>query len=152
MAPRNSTHRHIAVCFSGWLGVSVPRRGLTSRRHLVDVLKADVFVAGTWLPTDCGTESSPMPQRVRTGDGNALHDDMKACLLRRIQGLQPLTATRLDRMLSVPEIRSRIERSPHWQWVSAHFDASRFHDGISVWSPLLGNGNLSVVRARYSLG
>ena len=38
---------------SGWLNVSIPSEGATARRHLVDALGADLFVAGTYKPTDC---------------------------------------------------------------------------------------------------
>ena len=41
-----------AVLFAGLLGVGIPERGATARRFLVDVLGADVLVAGTRLPSE----------------------------------------------------------------------------------------------------
>ena len=37
----------------GWLNVRIPGAGATAGRHLIDVLGADVFVAGTYKPDDC---------------------------------------------------------------------------------------------------
>ena len=39
--------KRVAVCFSGWLRVSIPAAGLTARRFLVDALQADTFLAGS---------------------------------------------------------------------------------------------------------
>ena len=38
---------------SGWLNVTIPADGREARRFLVEPLGADVFVAGTYLPSDC---------------------------------------------------------------------------------------------------
>lgn len=44
----------VAVCLPGWLNVSIPAAGQLTRQYLVDPLKADVFVAGTYrAESDC---------------------------------------------------------------------------------------------------
>ena len=51
VAPASAANAsEVAVLFSGWLAVRVPKRGALARRHLVDVLRADVLLAGTFLP------------------------------------------------------------------------------------------------------
>eukprot|EP00965_Chrysotila_dentata_P000356 12100-Pleurochrysis_carterae.AAC.1 len=42
----------VAVLMSGWLNVSVPDRGASTRHFLIDPLKADVFLAATALKAD----------------------------------------------------------------------------------------------------
>lgn len=124
----------VAVCYSGWLAVRIPKRGASARRYLVDVLGADVFVAGTFLASDaCASQ-------------HAGADLRSACLLRRLHSLRPYTRTRIDPMLSVDDLRGLVTRSPNWPRVSAEFRPERAFGGISVWAPLLGNGNLSVLR------
>jgi hypothetical protein len=126
---RLSNTSSVAVCYSGWLAVRVPKRGAGARRHLLDVLAADAFVAGTYLPPEmaaCGGQTK--------------------CLLRRLDGLRPITRARVDPMLSVEDLRRLVTVSPNWPAVSKHFDHRRTLNGISIWAPLLGDGNLSVLR------
>ena len=128
----------VAVLFSGWLGVSVPKRGATARQHLIEVLAADVFVAGTWQSTDFSAE----PNCAMTPTAR------RACYLRRLQALLPLTALRIDRQLSIEELQHRVSRAPIWPWLKKHFNenASQLLQGVSIWAPVLGNRKLSVLR------
>ncbi len=124
----------VAVCFSGWLAVRIPKRGATARRHLVDVLNADVFVAGTFLPSDaCAVQHAQSEQR-------------SECLLRRLHALRPFARTRIDEMLSIDDLRRRITQSPNWASVSSSFRSTSTFGGVNVWAPLLGDRNLSVLR------
>ena len=117
--------QRVAVCFSGWLAVRVPQRGASARRHLIDVLGADVFVAGTYWPHDACAPGASESKR-------------SACLLRRLQGLGPLTRTALDPMLTHDDLRRLVSRSPNWPAVVAAFREASTFGGISVWAPLLG--------------
>ena len=35
----------VAVCYTGWLNVTIPERGASAKAHLIDVLNADVLLA-----------------------------------------------------------------------------------------------------------
>ena len=123
---RRCLNASTAVLYSGWLNVRVPSHGATARTHLLDVLRADTFVAGTYWPSDCG------------GGGR--------CLLRKLQALGPVCAVRLDPQLTHAQLADRVGRAPHFKAIAAEFDYERTFKGLSVWAPLLGNGNLSVLR------
>ena len=123
----------VAVCYSGWLAVRIPQRGATARRHLVDVLGADVVVAGTFLPTDACAASNVEPSA------------RSACLLRRLHALRPVR-TRIDPMLTIDDLHRLVTRSPNWPAVSSGFKRERTFGGVSIWAPLLGDRNLSVLR------
>ena len=117
-SPGNS---HIAVCYAGWMNVNVPERGATARRHLVDVLDADVFLAGTFLSK---------------GQFATKHCKGK-CLLKKVSGLAPFTSTRMDPMLSRHDLFRLIQRAPHWDQIKQlHLGTSRTdHLGTSVATP-----------------
>ena len=126
----------VAVCFSGWLSVRVPKRGALARQHLIDVLSADVLVAGTYLPSDCrGTKLD--------SDGSP-----RTCLLRRLEALRPLARVEIDPMLDHSQLHKLVSASPNWPRVQREFraDNKNVHRGVTIWAPLLGNGNLSVLR------
>ena len=93
----NASAADVAVCFSGWLAVRVPQQGARARKHLVDVLAADVLVAGTFLPSDCSSGYSRREAPART-----------ACLLRRLDGLRPFARVRVDPMLTKPQLRRLV--------------------------------------------
>lgn len=116
----------MALCFSGWLNVSIPGRGSTARTHLLDIVQADVFLAATFLPADC-------PQ----GGGG--------CLLNRVEMLQPLTSLELKPMLTREQLLRMVGGAPHWHNISANFKAMNPW-GLSIWNPVLGNRGLSVLR------
>jgi hypothetical protein len=126
-----SANATVAVCYSGWLAVRVPQHGFLARQHLVDVLHADVFVAGTFWPSDCGAGG---------------FDSCSERLFNRLRGLRPFARTQLDPMLTIDALHSLVSRSPNWPQVKASFRPQSTFLGISVWAPLLGNGNLSVLR------
>ena len=133
----NASAADVAVCFSGWLAVRVPQQGARARKHLVDVLGADVLVAGTFLPSDCGSGYS---RREREAPART------ACLLRRLEGLRPFARVRVDPMLTKPQLRRLVSASPNWPRVSSAFREENTMAGVTIWAPLLGNGNLSVLR------
>ena len=96
MPLESASSRLIAVTFSGWLNVTIPDAGRDARRFLVEPLGADVFVAGTFLPTDCAQEGAR--------DGR--------CLLERLQHLQPLAAVDLAPMLTRDQLVSHARAAP----------------------------------------
>lgn len=113
----------LAVCLSGWLNVSIPAAGQLTRQYLVDPLKADVFVAGTYrAESDCA-----------------------ACLRERLRGLQPIRGLDVATMLTRDELASMMNSSPHFGAVKSAFDVSKTYNGLSIFSPLLGSG-ASVLR------
>lgn len=113
----------VAVCFSGWLNVSVPDSGATARRFLVRPLKADVLVAATY----------------RAGEN-------VTTLWQRLRFLRP-DATRTAPMLTATELRASVLRAPAFAAVAAAFNESTTFDGLTVFSPVLGSRKASV-RAR----
>ena len=117
----------VAVMYCEWLGRPFPGGGRSARRHLVDPLGAEVLIAGTFLQRDC------------EGGGGG-------CLLQRVEGLRPLAATRLDPMLSLDELRQLVSHAPHWPAVLRAFDPALSWRGLTPWSPLLGNANVSILR------
>ena len=117
----------VAVCLSGWLNVSIPAAGQLTRQYLVDPLKADVFVAGTYrAESDCA-----------------------ACLRERLRGLQPIRGLDVATMLTRDELASMMNSSPHFGAVKSAFDVSKTYNSLvgfaHIFSPLLGSG-ASVLR------
>ena len=123
----------IAVCYAGWMNVNVPERGATARRHLGDVLGADVFLAGTFF-----------------SKGQFATKNCKGkCLLKKVAGLAPFTSTRMDPMLSRRDLLRRIQRAPHWEQIRRNFTWAPH--GLTIWAPVLGNPSLSVLREQHDL-
>lgn len=110
LAAGHAGNTSVAVLFSGWLNVVIPSNGADARRHLVNVLNADVFVAGTFKPSDC-----------RRGNGR--------CLLRRLRQLAPLTRISLAPMLVHAQLRERAMASPAFSKVAETFKASETFQG-----------------------
>ena len=137
----------VAVLYAGWLSVRVPQRGEAARRNLINVLGADVFVAGTYLPAeraDC--ERRQRTDLKSTGGSHEASIGATKCLFRRLEALRPFARARAERMLTESELRQRLQRSPHWPRVVARFQASKTADGITIFAPVLGDRNLSVLR------
>ena len=111
----------VAVCFSGWLGVNIPGTGASARRHMIDPLAADVFVAGTYLLNDCSPHAAG------------------ACLRARLQGLEPITQLSLRPMLTMAQLRGRAHAAPAFAKIAARFNASETYQGVNMFSPVLGN-------------
>lgn len=138
----------IAACFAGWLHVNMlPRTKSLVRQNFVDVIGADVFVAGTFssIPhspkfhmPDCSAGQSTRGGRNST-----------SCLLARLTHLLPITRWRLDSMLTHQQLLERVQTSPHWTNISASFAGTR--RGLTIWAPLLGNPRLSVLREQHDL-
>ena len=49
-------------------------------------------------------------------------------------------------MLTKQDLRRLVTASPNWPRVVAGFRTDATHQGINLWAPLLGDGNLSVLR------
>lgn len=112
----------VAVIFSGYLKISIPERGATARRFLVEPLAADVLVAGSYnRTTDCG--------------GGPHYE----CLWEGLQGLEPITWRALSPKLTTQEIGALLNASPHFQTIVKAFQPTRTFHGITNWTPLLGS-------------
>ena len=128
----------IAVCFSGWLNVAIPADGRDARENLVNPLAAEVFVAGTFLPSDCPADASS-----------------GRCLTSRLRGLQPLHLS-LVPMLTASELRAvlasryssqllhTIERVHGLRGLNRTGSASP-----TLWTPAFGDPRLSVLRQMH---
>ena len=116
----------VAVCYSGWLNVSLPQGGATAHAALIAPWSADVLVAATHKNNECSTV---------------------VCLRRVLAGLGPLRAARVDRMLDRDELLRLMESAPIWRTLTTRFvNASASEPGVHWASPLLGNPKLSVLR------
>ena len=125
--------RSIAVTFSGWLNVTIPDAGRDARRFLVEPLSADVFVAGTFLPTDCATAR----------DGR--------CLLERLKHLQPLTGVDLAPMLTHNQLHRHALGAPAFGPISRNLKVRELFNGLNLFAPVLGNPNVSCMRELHDL-
>ena len=117
----------VAVCFSGWLRRSVPGAGEPARRHLVDALGADAFLAGTYNADDCP-------------------DGRGRCLLARVRMLRPFKAVTLDPMLTVHELNESLRGAPRFAAVAAAYREDENWAGVNWFAPVLGDASLSVLR------
>ena len=125
-----------AVIFSGWLGVTVPQdRGRAIRANLIDVLRADVIIAGTYLEEDC------------PGDASC------ALLWMRLAALSPFAATLIEPMPSREWLSDMMDKyMPMWPTVKAAFErnVNRTYAGLNLFSPLIGNQVANVIREMVS--
>ena len=133
----------VAICFAGWLNVNIPFNGASARRHLVSSLAADAFVAGTFNVN-------------ATGGAPDCHDTGGKCLLGQLRELRPrIVRLRLDPMLTDEQIAERLSVSPVWRRVAARDAAMPLRRGpgahVSLWAPLLGSKQLSVLREQHDL-
>ena len=113
---------NVAVVYSGWLGVRLPRG---ARRHLIDALRADVFVAGTFKPGECD-------------DGQ--------CLMRRLHHLQPLARMSLAPMLTHEQLRVLAHGAPAFSRVASNFNINETYGGLNMFSPVIGNPSVHIMR------
>ena len=102
-----------AVLFSGWLNVSVPEAGATARTALISPWRADVLVAATYLPHECSTDR---------------------CVRERLVGLGPLSAVRIDPMLTVAQLNGLVVRSPHWRSIALRFRRNATYLGVHYFA------------------
>ena len=123
----------IAVAFAGWLNVHIPLGGREAQRHLVKPLKADVFIAGTYLPGDCPPIQEQTPHR---GE----------CLVERLYGLRPLTSVEMKPMLTRAKLEVLARAAPAFDEVARGFKVHETYDGVMMFAPVLGNPNVSVLR------
>ena len=129
------------MCFSGWLNVRIPRSGLTVRKHLLDILGAEALVAGTYIPFGYDDDGDS-----RTAD---CIDGSGGCLLPRIQELRADNVT-LFPMVTRRELAARLDGAPTFRRVKAAHQAAGgsnvLNSGVSIYSPVLGDSKLSVLR------
>lgn len=111
----------IAVAYSGYLNLAIPEAGATARRNLIQPLRADVLVAGSYKADDCGGGPD------------------YSCLWSRLHGLGPLAGRSLSRKLTDGEIRAALLRTPHFAAVARAFKMSHTFHGITNWTPILGS-------------
>ena len=133
MPLESASSRLIAVTFSGWLNVTIPNAGRDARRFLVEPISADVFVAGTFLPTDC----------TAARDGR--------CLLERLRHLQPLAAVDLAPMLTRDQLVSHARGAPAFGPISRELKVRELFKGLNLFAPVLGNPNVSCMRELHDL-
>eukprot|EP00965_Chrysotila_dentata_P040157 1333107-Pleurochrysis_carterae.AAC.2 len=126
----------VAVLFSGYLNVSIPDAGATSRHFLINPLKAHTFVAGTARHEDC----------FRSGEDSNATWKLGECLVDRLQGLQPLTAWAIYPMLTLEQLRTRISRAVHWKRIQQNFRENLTYAGLTSFAPILGNNKVSCMR------
>jgi len=122
----------VALAFSGWLNVTIPDEGRDARRFLADPLGADVFVAGTYLPTDCA-------------------DSVGQCLLQRLHHLEPLAGVQLAPMLTHEQLVAHAHSAPAFGPISRSFKVKETFKGLNLFAPVLGNHNVSCMRELHDL-
>ena len=125
----------IAVCYSGWLGVSIPRHGFTAFKALIEPLDADTFIAGTYREGDCGAVNI-------TACWATMHP--------RFRRLGPLTSAMLESMPTRESLRTQLETSRWWRRISTEFHADKTFAGLSLFSPVLGSPEANVLRELVS--
>ncbi len=97
----------IVIGFYGWHGVTIPERGRSARRALVDPLTADVLLA--------------LSHRAE-GDCRSV----AACLLEhRLAGLLPVARLVLERQPSISELYAELTALPHWPQILRAFNHTR---------------------------
>ena len=128
----------VAVLFSGWLGVTIPHRGAVTRAALVEPLGAHVFVAGAFMPDDCGPAKSAAWRGNATACAEALWD--------RLALLRPFEAVSLEPMPTVKWLHGQLATNPHWPAIRKAFRADLLFLNLSIFSPVLGSRNANVLR------
>lgn len=117
----------VAVCLSGWVNVNVVLAGRTLRLNLIDPLGADVFVAGTYLQSECTAEQCEL-----------FH--------QQLHGLEPITLKSLRPMVTTPELLRSMQALPPWPRVLAVSATQYRYRNLSIFTPVLGNPQANVLR------
>ena len=151
-----------AVCFSGWMGVSVANGGGSLASHLIRPLQAETLLALTYHPSDgC--------------------DSMESCrVAERLPALKPYAATAMAPMLPLPRLLEIMEGLPHWPAIMRAYSrgGSRVHCerasnesassltgfggpspyrckgiylGNTIFAPVLGSYRLHVLRQLHDI-
>lgn len=126
----------VVVCYSGWLNVNVPDAGHKARALLIDPLRADVILYGTYLASDCGPSQA---------DGS--------CLWQRVSGLEPIVERELVPMITTASLNATIRQVPSWSTILKWYEVvskryARYRD-LSIWTPVLGPPTANVLREFY---
>ena len=120
----------VAVCLSGWLGRALPGGGASVRRHVIDELNADAFLAATYDVGDCPFGGSE-------------------CLMANVAGLRPFTAVSMERMISLDKLRTMVQRWPRFADVKVVYNFSWF--GLTPFAPVLGKSKSEHIAAAARL-
>lgn len=143
----------VAVCLSGWLNVLIPGRGASHQRHLVSPLGADLLVAGSYVPSnwrdpmgpDLGKDIDQRPPDCADGGW--------ACLLSRMSACQPKVLD-VQPMLTRANLSTLLAAAPTFSAVKAKYTELGgmrvLFNGVSLYSPVLGTPQLSVLRELHS--
>ena len=125
----------VAICFSGLIRLGIPDEGASVRHNLVDALSADAFMAATYTPDDaCATAQSSRKETSR-------------CLLHRVRRAGPFVGVTVRPMLSGARLASLMNQTvPQFATVKRLYKEERNWNGLNVFTPVLGNDGLSVLR------
>ena len=132
----------VAICFSGLIRLGIPDEGASVRHNLVDALSADAFMAATYTPDDAcataqGSHTNMQMARSKTS----------RCLLHRVRRAGPFVGVMVRPMLSGARLASLMNRTvPHFTTVKRFYKEERNWNGLNVFTPVLGNDGLSVLR------
>ena len=107
----------VAVCLSGWVNVNVVSAGRTLRLNLIDPLGADVFVAGTYLHSECTAEHCELFQQ-------------------QLHGLEPITRKSFRPMVTTSELLRSMQALPPWPRVLAVSATQYRFRNLSIFSPV----------------
>lgn len=120
-----------AVCFSGWLGVSVANGGASLATNLIAPLRAEVLLALTYSEHDgCNSATS-------------------CALEQRWPALRPFAAVDVSPMVSTPTLRAVLEALPHWQQVMAAYSHPRSAVHCELQNGTAGGGGAPANNSAY---
>ena len=133
------TNLGVAVVYCGYIGVAVPHGGRAAREYMIDVLKADVLVAGTYTAKDCVADGAV---EVGLGETIARAGQWASCadrLWSRLDGLEPIAARSLELKWTREQLNASVGAAPAFARVAgAYSDRDTYH-GLTIWSPVLGS-------------
>ena len=112
------------------------------RHNLVNALSADAFMAATYTPDDaCATAQSSHKH------AQSSRKETSRCLLHRVRRAGPFVGVTVRPMLSGARLASLMNRTvPQFATVKRLYKEERNWNGLNVFTPVLGNDGLSVLR------
>ena len=134
----------VAICFSGLIRLGIPDEGASVRHNLVNALSADAFMAATYTADDaCATAHSSHKHL----QSSRRKEFTSRCLLHRVRRAGPFVGVTVRPMLSGARLASLMNRTvPHFATVKRFYKEERNWNGLNVFTPVLGNDGLSVLR------